>query len=93
MTHACICTHQEHIHAYTCLYIHIHRHIHRHRHIYIYVHIHINIFSEADFTHRVEDLFWRLDVDNNGQLNYQELFEGFRKMEFQPAVKLSQVTV
>ena len=73
------------------MYIHIHIHIHVH--IHIYVHTHTNTFSEADFTHRVEDLFWRLDVDNNGQLNYQELFEGFRKMEFQPAVKLSQVTV
>ena len=91
MIHACI-------HMYIYIYINMYIYIYisntcMYIYIHIHIHMHIHIFSEADFTHRVEDLFWRLDVDNNGQLNYQELFEGFRKMEFQPAVKLSQVTV
>ena len=41
--------------------------------------------SQEDFEEKVENMFWRLDVDNSGCLNFQELFEGFRKMDLQPA--------
>jgi hypothetical protein len=37
---------------------------------------------------RVQNIFRRLDSDNSGGLSHQELFEGLKKMNFKPTIKL-----
>ena len=45
--------------------------------------------KKADLVKRLQTIFRRLDTDNSGGLSHQELFEGLKKMQFNPAIKLS----
>ena len=45
--------------------------------------------SMGDLVKRLQTIFRRLDTDNSGGLSHQELFEGLKKMQFNPAIKLS----
>ena len=44
--------------------------------------------SMGDVCKRVQNIFRRLDSDNSGGLSHQELFEGLKKMNFKPSIKL-----
>eukprot|EP00960_Hanusia_phi_P075153 768380-Hanusia_phi.AAC.5 len=49
----------------------------------------MNCQSKADLRKRIQNIFKKLDVDNSGGLTHQEVYEGLRKMNFVPPIKIS----